>query len=90
MIDTFSFEIKFSINDFSQKLATESGRITSKSQKASLNFAENFGKNINQYIGREMSLGRMTAKQASVVRKMQEAALKKGVPIQNLQQLFLI
>ncbi len=75
------------VNDFSNRLATESGRITSKSQKASLDFAENFGKNINQYIGREMSLGRMTAKQASVVRKMQEAALKKGVPIQNLQQL---
>ena len=75
------------VNDFSNRLATESSRITSKSQKASLDFAENFGKNINQYIGREMSLGRMTAKQASVVRKMQEAALKKGVPIQNLQQL---
>ena len=75
------------VTDFSNKLKGESTKFLSKSETTDKLFRQSFGKNINDYIAKGMSSGRITKDQATIIHNMKKAAMEKGVPINTLQDL---
>jgi hypothetical protein len=75
------------VNDFSQKLKGETRKFISKGDRTDDLFNASFSKNINDYIAKGMSSGRLTKDQASVIHNMKKAVTEKGIPIGTLQDL---